>query len=512
MTDAALAAERVVRALASATNGFLAGLRIVVPGDGDVADGVRRILGGLGARVVATPGRGTAAPVPADCDVVVVTEAWNGVGAPLVVDALPGAAARWSDGTPVRPGVRRRGDGVLGVPVDVHAPPLTGAGAPGRRGDAEGRMRWAAERMPVTRALAAELAERGLLAGRRVLVSLVLEPKTSVLARALRDAGADPVLFANCAETDGEVAAVLRRSGFVVHAAEGPVVAAERAAIDRRNALAALDTEPDLLIDDGAQLLRLAHLERPGVLAGLLAAEETTSGVRAAAAMGDQLRVPVVAVNDASTKTGVDNRHGTGHSCVLAVADLLDRARPRARGQCGTRWSVYGFGPVGEGTAEAARALGAVVTVVEPDPLRAMAALHRGFDVGDAVPAADADVLISASGRRATLGRDILDAAPDAAVIAVAGGVDGEVAFGELADAGYRRLDCAAAGGPDVAAVEGIGLLRAPDGRTLLLLADGDGVNYAAGEGNAVEVMDLSLASQLAALRQLLGGPAIPPG
>lgn len=335
--------------------------------------------------------------------------------------------------------------------------------------------------MPTSAAAAAALGDR--VAGLRIGISMVLEPKTAVLALLLAEAGAEVAVFAFAAETDDDVAAELAARGIAVHASASAAPAEEHA-----SALALLDHRPQLLVDDGAHVIRLAHAERPDVVAGLLGAtEETTSGVtplRAMAADG-ALRVPVVAANDAVTKTWFDNRHGTGETCVLAIVRALDDDLS------GSRAVVVGFGPVGEGVAERLRVLGAQVLVVDVDPRRELAARFAGYLIAPIAQAVrDADLVVSATGVPRTIDAGVLAACREDAVIAVAGGAPEEV----LPPGGTRaeRIQ------PDVER------LHLPGGQSVRLLAGGDCVNIVAGRGNPIDVMDLSFAVQLASIRFLL--------
>ncbi|WP_375389685.1 adenosylhomocysteinase [uncultured Amnibacterium sp.] len=363
---------------------------------------------------------------------------------------------------------------------------LLGAEAPGP--GADDRIDWARRWMPASAAAAARLDAR--VGGLRIGISMVLEPKTAVLALLLAEAGAEVAAFAFAAETDDAVADALRGRGIAVHASATATPAEERAA-----ALALLDGRPRLLVDDGAHVIRLAHRERPDVVAGLIGAtEETTSGVtplRAMAADGE-LRIPVVAANDAVTKTWFDNRHGTGETCVLAIARALDDDLSRSR------VAVVGFGPVGEGVAERLRVLGADVVVVDLDPRRALAARFAGYATAPVLTAVrDADLVVSATGVPSTIDGTVLAACRDDAVIAVAGGAPEEV----LPAPGTQVERLA----PHVER------LRLPGGRSVRLLAGGDCVNIVAGEGNPIDVMDLSFAVQLASIRLLLE-QRLPPG
>lgn len=395
------------------------------------------------------------------------------------------------------------------------------AAAADPRAGAKDRIARAAARMPATRALVAELAENGALRDHRVLLSLVLEPKTAALALALKGIGVETAVFAAASESDPAVAAALAADGVTVFAPTSPIVyvaapeegliaIGDGADLDERHAHDALDWAPTLLVDDGSHLIRLAHTGRAEILAsegGSLrgASEETTSGVRPLDEMASrgELRIPVIAANDARTKTGFDNLIGTGQSCVFAIADLIDRPAVASRGVRpglhGSRWAVVGYGPVGQGVARFASALGAEVVVVERDAVLALAAVHDGHD---ALPLAEAlgraEVVVSATGVRHTLDTEAIAALAPGAVLAVAGGVDEELALDGLRELGWTRR----------AVASHVDEWRAPGDEDpgVLVLASGGGVNYTAAEGNPVEVMDLSFATQLAALERLAVG------
>lgn len=473
---------------------------VFVDGDGTaIADTIRALAGTAGA-VTGLPV--TLIPVPQD-------QAGSGgdAGRDLTESVRAALGAEWR-AEPLRRDI-----------LAVHGPEGAAALA-ARTGlapetDADARIAWAALGMPVTAALAAELAESRSLAGTRVAVSLVLEPKTSALALALQRAGAEVAVFSAVSETDPSVAGALAASGVRVFAPQAPVAASEAAAVDSGHAAGVLDWRPQLLVDDGSHLIRLAHSERPRALSAIRgASEETTSGVRPLHEMAaaGELRLPVIAVNDARTKTDFDNRVGTGQSCVLAVADLLDPedGAPPALERplvpiAGTSWTVVGYGPVGEGVARFAAALGARVTVVERDAVRALSAVHDGFEAAPLAEAcATADVVISATGVWHTLDGAALAALRAGTAVAVAGGIDDELGLDELRAAGWTERELA----PGV--VEWCGPGGGPSGPGILVLAGGGGVNYTAGEGNPIEVMDLSFATQLAALDRLAGSELEP--
>ncbi|WP_233569296.1 adenosylhomocysteinase [Leucobacter sp. OH1287] len=358
-----------------------------------------------------------------------------------------------------------------------------------RSADPAARIAWAARGMPVTAGLISELAERGSISGDRVLVSLVLEPKTAALALKLRDTGAKIAVFASASETDPGIAAALADAGVYVFAATDNAQLADPE-LDADNAAAALAWQPHWLVDDGAHLIRLAHTEAEAALQTLRgAAEETTSGIRPLNEMASagELRMPVIAVNDAATKTLFDNRVGTGESCVIATLDQIAQSHGCDAVRELRQAVVYGYGPVGQGCARAARSFGLTVSVIEPDPVRALSAVVDGFAVGGSAQLLPrADLVISATGVWNTVGHADQGLLRPGAFLSVAGGIDGEIAQ--------------------------------PVAPGLRLLADGGGINYTAGEGNPLEVMDLSFATQVAALSQLTetvkkgaGGESLPP-
>ena len=344
------------------------------------------------------------------------------------------------------------------------------------RGDASGRIDFAGKHMPTSRTMATRLAESGLVNGLRVGIAMTLEPKTANLALLLASAGAKVAVYAHPDETDAAVAAALATRGIVVDADANLSGAEERAA-----ALSWLKRGFDVVVDDGSHLVRLAHEAAPELVTMWIGVtEETTSGLTPLRAMEAEgvLMTPVIAVNDAATKTFFDNRFGTGQSCVFAIADVLEGAGLSLRDQPAL---VLGFGPVGQGVAAHLHALGARVAVAEPDPIRALLAIHAGFTVGSVESLAPGALVVSATGVRGSIKSATLSAAK---IVAVAGGVPGEV---DLEGAVFE---------PVAPHVERVG--------ETLVLDRGGCINITAAEGNPIEIMDLSFATQLAALEYLL--------
>ena len=335
-------------------------------------------------------------------------------------------------------------------------------------------------------AAATEVARRsGGLRGVRVGIAVALEPKTACLAEAVAAAGAEVAVLANSSSTKPDVVAALTEGGIRVFAEPG--ASAVRAAAWRDPFV---DTRIQLLADDGAGITERMHTTHREVLGDLRGVtEETTGGARALRNMeaAGALEVPCIAVNDARTKLRFDNVFGTGQSVVMAVLDATNAE------MAGTRVVVAGYGRVGRGIAAVARGLGARVTVTEIDPVAALEAHHDGHDVRPLRAAlVGADFVFTASGIGHTVTADDVAPMADGAILAVGG-------------AGRRELDLSM-GAPVEVGDEvrpGVRAVALPSGATVFLVADGHCANTTAGEGNPIEIMDLSLALQLRALDHL---------
>ncbi|WP_146080191.1 adenosylhomocysteinase [Pseudoclavibacter sp. RFBG4] len=535
MNDASLTAERLVRAFAAATNLVVAGQRIHVAGAGELAGALRSLLRALGG-VSSEPDRADYVFLTAGDDrpsqAAAATDGLPFRDGAIVVDASDDGAlataleARGLAELATRPPSRRyrladgRGLDMLRLdPATLGRDPFTARldftrrraealepGSDAAARDADLRLDWARRFMPASSRVAASLAAEGALRGRRFGVSMVLEPKTAVLSLLLAEAGAQVSLYAHSDETDDAVADALRARGFAVHAGSGADADGQLA-----NARAYLAEGHEFLLDDGSHLIRLAAHDGVELLG---AAEETTSGLRPLHAMGDALRIPVLAVNDARVKTRFDNRYGTGQSCVFAIADLLDQL---GRGFADARVAVVGFGPVGVGVAQHASALGAVVTVCELDPVRALEARYAGYDTA---PLEDtvgtAHVVISATGEPQTITAAHLRTAGPGTAFAVAGGVLDEIALGDAQSLGARlesrawKVDAVLwpgaehgdRAGDDAASAAASGSGSGSDSPALVLDRGGC-INITAAEGNPVQIMDLSFAAQLTAAGML---------
>lgn len=347
------------------------------------------------------------------------------------------------------------------------------------------RIEWANRRMPVLGAIRERFEREQPLAGITIGACMHVTTETANLMEVLRAGGAKVTLCAsNPLSTQDDVAASLVESGIPVYAIRG-----EDSETFYRHINAVLDTRPDLVFDDGCDMTTVLHEQRPDqqLIGGM---EETTTGVIRLRAMEKDgvLRFPVVAVNDSDTKHLFDNRHGTGQSSldgILRSTNILFAGRTVV---------VAGYGDCGVGIANRADGLGAKVIVVESNPVRALSAAMDGHSVKTSHDAAAlGDVFITATGDIRVFRQEHFEVMNDGAILANAGHFDVELdlkALGEMAD-GYRELR------------DNLGEYTLPDGRRLLVVAEGRLVNLGAAEGHPADVMDMSFADQALAAEWL---------
>jgi adenosylhomocysteinase len=348
------------------------------------------------------------------------------------------------------------------------------------------KMEWAKARMPVLNAFEAKHSKAKPLRGLKIGACLHLEAKTAVLCAVLQRLGAEvSVTGSNPLTTQDDVAAALTKEVSHVFAWRG-----ETAKEYNNNLGHVLDSKPDVLVDDGADLSVMA-MER-GLSAGIIGVtEETTTGVRRFRNLekDKKLRFPVIAVNDAYSKHLFDNRFGSGQS----VVDGLMRSTNMILG--GKRCVVAGFGWVGRGVAERLRGMGARVIVCEIDPFRALEAHFEGYYVMPMVEAARiADVIVSCTGGEDVVGSRHFGLLKDGVILANAGHFDVEVNVRELRRLAVKEAEVR----PNVTQY------TMKDGRRLLLIAEGRLVNIAAADGHPIEIMDMSFALQLLSVLYLV--------
>ena len=353
------------------------------------------------------------------------------------------------------------------------------------------KIEWAYRNMPVLRAIEKELIDEQPFKGLKVSVSVHVEAKTAVLARALARGGADVALTGcNPLSTQDDVAAALASTGMHVYAIHG---ANEQEYIEHLKM--ALSFCPDIVIDDGGDFAMLRHSELSKLVPKLMGGcEETTTGVHRLNILEKEgkLAYPVVAVNDARCKHLFDNRFGTGQSvwtAIMATTNLV---------VAGKTVVVAGFGMCGRGVALRAKGLGAKVIVTEIDPVKACEAIMEGYEVmtmDDAAPLGDFFVTVTGC-KDVIVGRHF-EAMKDGAVCCNAGHFDCEVSVKELNEICVEKSELR----------NNIIGYKLSNGNTVCVIAEGRLVNLASGDGHPVEIMDMSFALQAQSAMYIANNP-----
>src|SRR5215208_4205220 len=346
---------------------------------------------------------------------------------------------------------------------------------------------WVAQHAPVLNAIFRERLSDGSLDGRRLAMTIHLEAKTAYLAILLSQAGAEvTVSGSNPLSTQDDVCAALVARGVRVFATHDPSEEDFEGYL-----LRTIEMGPDLVIDDGAELVSRMILQRPDLLESVIgASEETTTGILKLKAMDAEkaLSFPVLAANDARMKHLFDNRYGTGHSSIVS---LLSNTNLFLSGKSVV---VMGFGWVGRGLAKYAKGMGARVVVCEPEPVKLLEAYSEGFEVMNSLQAAEVgDVFLTGTGNLNVLGTEHFALMKDGALLANAGHYDHEFDLAALRETAADSREVR----------HNITEYELPDGRRLHVLARGRLVNIAAADGHPVEIMDLTFAVQALAAHHL---------
>jgi adenosylhomocysteinase len=343
------------------------------------------------------------------------------------------------------------------------------------------KIEWAGREMPVMKIIRERFEKEKPLAGVRLSACLHVTSETANLAIALRDSGADVVLCAsNPLSTQDDVAAALvQEYGIPTYAFKG-----ENDTTYYEHLEAALAVEPQMTMDDGADLLTLLHTKHPHMIDNIIGGtEETTTGVIRLTAMAadGQLKYPVIAVNDAETKHFFDNRYGTGQSTL----DGITRATNIL--WAGRRVVVSGYGWCGRGVASRAKGMGANVIICETNPVRALEAVMDGFQVMPMIEASkQGEVFITVTGGLHAIGKQHIEVMASGAILANSGHFNDEIDIDSLKEMSTANRELR----PFVQEY------TMKDGRLIYLLADGRLVNLSAAEGHPSAVMDMSFANQ----------------
>ncbi|MGF1520789.1 MAG: adenosylhomocysteinase [Leptolyngbyaceae cyanobacterium] len=350
------------------------------------------------------------------------------------------------------------------------------------------RIEWAGREMPVLRQIQDRFAQEKPLAGIRISACCHVTTETAHLAIALRNGGADAILIAsNPLSTQDDVAASLVADyGIPVFALRG-----EDNDTYHRHVETALDHRPNIIIDDGSDVVATLVQERQEQLSDIIGTtEETTTGIVRLRAMFNDgvLTFPAMNVNDADTKHFFDNRYGTGQSTldgIIRATNIL---------VAGKTIVVAGYGWCGKGTALRARGLGANVIVTEIDPTRAIEAVMDGFRV---MPmdqaAAQGDLFITVTGNKHVIRREHFEAMKDGALVCNSGHFDIEIDLKSLKEMAQ-----------EVKQVRNFTEQYVLGDKSIIVLGEGRLVNLAAAEGHPSAVMDMSFANQALACEYLV--------
>lgn len=344
------------------------------------------------------------------------------------------------------------------------------------------RIEWADNDMPVLKAIRERFEKEKPLAGKNMSACLHVTAETANLARTLKAGGANLVLVAsNPLSTQDDVAASLVKDyGVSVFAING-----EDHQTYYEHINAALEHDPVVTMDDGADLVSTLHSKYPEKIKNVVGSmEETTTGIIRLRAMhkDGELKIPVFAVNDAETKYLFDNRYGTGQSTVDGIIRATDFLI------AGKKVVVAGYGWCGRGFAMRMKGMGANVIVTEVDPIKALEAAMDGYMVMPMQEAAPiGDLFVTITGDLHVLRKEHFEAMKDGAIIANSGHFNVEINIEDLAALANQKNEQVR---------NYVDEYVMADGRRLYLLADGRLINLAAAEGHPASVMDMSFATQ----------------
>jgi adenosylhomocysteinase len=350
------------------------------------------------------------------------------------------------------------------------------------------RIEWAGREMPVIKLIRQRFIKEKPLKGVRISACLHITTETGNLALALKEAGADLVLCAsNPLSTQDDVAAALVEFGFPTFAIKG-----EDNKTYYKHIMSALEHKPQLTVDDGADLVSTAHREKTKLLADIIGGtEETTTGVIRLRNMArdGKLKYPIIAVNDAKTKYFFDNRYGTGQSTI----DGITRATNVL--WAGKKVVVCGYGWCGRGVARRAQGLGALVIVIEVNPISALEAAMDGYQVMPLMEAARiGDIFITTTGDINVIDKAHFARMKDGVILANSGHFNVEINIPALEKMAKSKRRMRAF----------VDEYKLADGSRIFLLGEGRLINLAAAEGHPASVMDMSFADQALCLEHLV--------
>ena len=351
----------------------------------------------------------------------------------------------------------------------------------------EMKIDWVKRNMPALRRIEEAFAREKPFTGLKIALAVHMEAKTAYLCRVLEKGGAEMyVTGCNPLSTQDDVAAAVAAGGIEVYAHHGCTMEEYEDCLCR-----VLEHGPNIIIDDGGDLIHLMHTKYrdliPGVIGGC---EETTTGIHRLRAMdkAGELCFPMVMVNEADCKHMFDNRYGTGQSVwdgIMRTTNLI---------VAGKHVVVSGYGWCGKGVSLRAKGMGAKVIVTETDPIRALEAVMDGYEVMPMREAAKiGDIYVTVTGCSGIITAEHFETMKDGAILTNAGHFDVEVDMAGLEKLAVKKYD----------ARHNIQGYVLPNGKTLFVIAEGRLVNLAAGDGHPAEIMDMSFAVQALSCRWL---------
>ncbi len=359
---------------------------------------------------------------------------------------------------------------------------------------------WVTKYTSLLNSIEADYKDSKPLKGKRVALSIHLEAKTARLCQVLKAMGAEMyVTGCNPLSTQDDVAAALAHEGMNVFGKHGATAEEYESHIS-----AVIAAEPDIIIDDGGDLINCIHSKYPHLIDRVIGGcEETTTGIHRLENMDrdGKLKFPMITVNNAKCKYLFDNRYGTGQSVWNGINRTTNLI------VAGKTVVVAGYGWCGKGVAMRAKGLGASVIVTEIDPIKAIEAVMDGFKVMPMEQAAPVgDVFVTVTGCRDIITEKSFVKMKDGAILCNAGHFDVEVDVKGLKEMAVKSFE----------ARQNIMGYTLENGNTLYVIAEGRLVNLASGDGHPAEIMDMSFAIQalsvlyLATNRDKIVGKVVP--
>lgn len=350
------------------------------------------------------------------------------------------------------------------------------------------KIEWVRHHMPLLNDLEKEFSEEKPFKGLKIALSVHLEAKTAYLCRVLAAGGAEMfVTGSNPLSTQDDIAAALVHDGLNVFAWHNTSEEEYR-----RHCRKVIEAGPDIIIDDGGDLVNTIHADFPELIPGVIGGcEETTTGILRLQRLNREHRLgfPMMLVNNAECKHFFDNRYGTGQS----VWDGINRTTNLI--VAGKTVVVAGYGWCGKGVSMRAKGLGAEVIITEINPVRAMEAVMDGFKVMKMHEAAKyGDIFVTVTGCDGVIGKEDFSVMKDGAICCNAGHFDCEIDVAGLAEMAVEAKP----------ARKNIVGYKLENGRKIYVLAEGRLVNLAAGDGHPAEIMDMSFAIQALSARYLV--------